>query len=38
MLDITISKNKSLALKFIASLFIVLTHILPKVGQIDIVD
>ena len=31
-IDTTISKNKSLKLKFIAALFIILTHIFPKVG------
>lgn len=34
-MDTIISKNKSLSLKFIASIFIVLTHIFPKVGQVD---
>ena len=38
MLYTTISKNKSSTLKFIAALFIILTHIFPKVGQVDIVD
>lgn len=37
-MDTIIWKNKSLSLKFIAVIFIVLTHILPKVGQVDIVD
>lgn len=32
-MDTVISKNKSLAIKFIAALFIVLTHIFPKVGE-----
>lgn len=34
-MDTIISKNKSLSLKFIAAIFIVLTHIFPKVGQVD---
>lgn len=35
MFDTTITKNKSISLKFIAAMFIVLTHIFPKVGRID---
>lgn len=30
MRDTTITKNKSLSLKFIASIFIILTHIFKK--------
>lgn len=35
MRDTTITKNKSLSLKFIASIFIILTHIFKKSEQID---
>lgn len=35
MQDIIISRNKSKSLKFIASIFIILTHIFPKVGIVN---
>lgn len=33
MNDKTITKNKSLSIKFLAAIFIILTHIFPKVGN-----
>ena len=35
MIDTTISKNKSLALKFLAAIFIIFTHMFVKVGQVN---
>ena len=35
MQDISISRNKSKSLKFIASIFIILTHIFPKVDIVN---